>query len=71
MPGFPLDGVERPTTDAWQIMVTLTNVVINDALSYVFPMPERFDGCFSLAPCNAIRFLFVGELFFSLLLQRL
>lgn len=66
---FPLDGVERAATDAWQIMVALTDVVINDALSYVFPMPERFDGCFAFTPCNAIRFLFVGKLLFSLLLK--
>lgn len=50
MPSFPLNRAERAAADARQIVVTLADIVVNDTLGHIFPVPERLHRCFALAP---------------------
>lgn len=69
MPGLPLNRIERAAADARQVMITFTDVVVNDTLGHVFPVPERFHSCFALAPGGTLFLRFRLGLLIALLLQ--
>lgn len=69
MTSFPLNRFERTAADARQFMVSFADVVVNDTLGHVFPMPEGLHRGFALAPVGALLLLFRPSLLFALLLQ--
>lgn len=71
MPGLPLNSVERAAADARQIVVTLADIVVNDTLGHVFPVPERFHRGFALSPGCALFLRFRLGLLIALLLKLL
>lgn len=71
MTGFPLNRVERAAADARQIMVSFADIVVNDTLGHILPVPERFHRGLAFAPFGSLFLRFRLSLFFALLLQLL
>lgn len=71
MASFPLNRFERAAADARQIVVTLADIVVNDTLSHILPVSERFHRCFALSPGCALFLLFRLSLLCAFLIEYL
>lgn len=58
MPSLPLNGFPCTAADARQVMVTFTDIIVNDTLGHVFPVLKRFHRSFAFAPGGTLFFSF-------------